>query len=27
MIRIPEEVTDVRPGDIVEVIFLSQTGN
>ncbi|MDO5097289.1 MAG: molybdopterin molybdotransferase MoeA [Corynebacterium sp.] len=25
LIRIPEDVTQVRPGDIVEVIFLSQT--
>lgn len=24
MIRIPEQVTDIRPGDIVEVLFLSQ---
>ena len=25
MIRIPEDVTHIRPGDVVEVIFLSQT--
>ncbi|MGD7001851.1 gephyrin-like molybdotransferase Glp [Corynebacterium halotolerans] len=25
MIRIPEEVTEVRPGDVVEVLFLSQS--
>lgn len=25
MIRIPEEVTEIRPGDVVEVLFLSQS--
>ncbi|VEH04304.1 molybdotransferase-like divisome protein Glp [Corynebacterium kutscheri] len=25
MIRIPEQITEVRPGDIVEVVFLSQS--
>ncbi|MDN6235220.1 MAG: molybdopterin molybdenumtransferase, partial [Corynebacterium flavescens] len=24
MIRVPEEVSEVRPGDVVDVIFLSQ---